>query len=98
MFNNLKKIYKAMMRGKKTPREISNEISEGKREPEHLGKHTPETLTQELFSLKNTKPAFRDKKWHEKYEKILRLINEIPEKRVREGIQSKARALLTGEQ
>jgi len=55
---------------KKSAREISKEISEGKKEPEHLGKYTKEIIDQELFSLENTKPAFRSSKWIKRVESV----------------------------
>jgi len=45
--------------GRKTAREIAEEITGRKRKPEFLGKKTPQVLAQELFSLHNTKAAFR---------------------------------------
>jgi len=61
----------------KTPRETAKEITEEKRKPEHLGKHSPETLQQEIYSLNNTKRAFRDQKWHERAAKLQISIIEI---------------------
>jgi len=55
---------------KKSPREISKEISEGKREPEHLGKYTKEIIEQELYSLENTNPQFRSSKWIKRVESV----------------------------
>jgi len=78
-------------------RQKAREITEGKREPEHLGSQTPETLTQELFSLKNIKPMFRDADWKKRYEKIYRQISSIKNKRVRDGIYNKAAQCLSGE-
>lgn len=82
---------------KKSAREISEEISKGEKEPEHLGKHTPETLQQELFSLKNTKPDFRDKIWFAKFERIKRIVYDMKDIRVREGLLSKADSMFDGE-
>ena len=78
-------------------RQKAKEISRGDRAPEHLGEHTPETLTQELFSLKNTKPAFRDKKWRERFDKIHRQISSIKDERLRNQITQKAHDCLSGE-
>jgi len=39
-------------------------------EPHHIGKHTIETLNQNIFSLENTKPMFREKKWNSKLNEI----------------------------
>lgn len=80
----------------KTARKEAEAISEGEEEPHHIGKHTPETLTQELFSLQNTKISFRGKKWHARYGQISAKIANIKDPRVREGIQNKARAMLQG--
>lgn len=46
---------------KKSPREQAE-----KSEPHHIGKYSIEMIDQELFSLENTKPMFRDPKWHKK--------------------------------
>ena len=48
---------------KKTPREQSKDISEGKTEVHHIGTKTVSVLQQEYFSLINIKEAFRDEKW-----------------------------------
>jgi len=48
---------------KNTAREIAEKITEGKAQIQHLGKHTKETIDQELISLDQTKPMFRDEKW-----------------------------------
>lgn len=49
---------------KHTPKEQAEDITNGKRESHHIGEHTPETITQELFSLYNTKRMFRNNKWN----------------------------------
>jgi len=59
---------------KKNAREISKEISEGKRDPEHLGKYSAEQIDQEIYSLENTKPMFRDSKWKKRYESVQKAI------------------------
>ncbi len=51
---------------KESVRVISKKISEGKLPSQHFGSHSFETLWQEIFSLGNTKPMFRDKKWFHK--------------------------------
>lgn len=61
---------------KKSAREISKEISDGKREVEHLGKYTAEMIDQEIFSLGNEKPMFRDSKWKKRFDKIKEEIME----------------------
>jgi len=55
---------------KESAREIAKKISEGKLAPEHLGKYSVEMIDQEIFSLGNTKPAFRDQKWIKKFTTI----------------------------
>jgi len=55
---------------KMTPRQESERISDQKIPEKHLGKHSIETVGQEIFSLENTKPMFRDKKWNEKSQLI----------------------------
>jgi len=47
-------------------RKTAEKISKGDILPQHLGSHSFETLGQELFSLDNTKPMFRDHDWHKK--------------------------------
>lgn len=87
----------SFMDKKKSAREIAKQITEGEKEPEHLGKHTPETLQQELFSLKNTKPAFRNQTWFAKFERIKRIIYDLKDPRIREGLLSKADSMFDGE-
>lgn len=90
--------YKQKMEQKsQTPREQSENISKGEAEEHHIGKHTPETLQQEIFSLMNTKPAFRGKSWNEKYERIQRLIDDIKDPRVKRRLRDKAKAMFQGE-
>jgi len=55
---------------KQTAREIAKEISDGKQEVQHLGKYTAEMIDQELFSLENTKPMFRESKWTKRAQTI----------------------------
>jgi len=61
---------------KKSAREISKEISEGTGDPEHLGKYSAEQIDQEIYSLENTKPMFRDSKWKKRYESVEKSIKE----------------------
>ena len=49
----------------KSPREQAKEFS-WDAESKHIGKYSIEMIDQELFSLENTKPMFRDAKWHKK--------------------------------
>jgi len=55
---------------KDSAREIAKKITDGKSEPQHLGKYSAEMIDQEIFSLGNTKPAFRDQKWIKKFSTI----------------------------
>jgi len=48
------------------PREESKKITQGKLPEKHLGRHTIETTGQEIFSLGNIRPMFRDEKWTER--------------------------------
>jgi len=61
---------------KKTARETSKLITEGKLPTQHLGKFTAPMIEQELFSLGNTKPAFRSKKFDDKFDEITKAIME----------------------
>jgi len=51
-------------------RKTAEKITEGKLPAQHLGEQTYETINQEIFSLRNTKPAFRAGKWDSKFEKV----------------------------
>ena len=55
---------------KKSAREIAKTITEGVKDPQHLGKYTKEMIDQELFSLENTKPMFRESKWKKRVESV----------------------------
>jgi len=57
-------------------REQSSKISSDESEPKHIGKHTAETITQEIYSIQNTKPAFRDQKWMKRFDSILEAIGK----------------------
>lgn len=85
------------MAEKKTARQIAEETSKQNREPEHLGKYTPEALQQELSSLINTKPAFRDKSWNQKWERINHIIDDIKDQRIKRRLKQKAKDMLSGE-
>jgi len=61
---------------KKTARETAEKITEGKLPTQHLGKFTAPMIEQELFSLANTKPAFRDTKFADKFDEITKAIME----------------------
>lgn len=56
---------------KASPRDEASSISAGKAEPHHLGKYSIAVMTQEIFSLKNTKPMFRDSKWEKRRQKLI---------------------------
>lgn len=60
---NTRKIMSFLSRKKGSTKDEDSSISAEKAEPHHLGKHTIGTMTQEVFSLKNTKSMFRDSKW-----------------------------------
>jgi len=55
---------------KKTARQTAEKITEGKLPAQHLGEQNYETINQEIFSLRNTKPAFRAGKWDSRFEKV----------------------------
>ena len=55
---------------KQSAREIAKKISEGTTDPQHLGKYSAEMLTQEIYSLQNTKPMFRELKWKKRFETV----------------------------
>lgn len=55
---------------KDSAREIAKKITDGKLDSQHLGKYSAEMIDQEIFSLGNTKPAFRDQKWIKKFSTI----------------------------
>ena len=61
---------------KKTPREISKKITDGVLPAQHLGKFTAPMIEQEIFSLANTKPAFRNEKFDDKFDEITKAIME----------------------
>ncbi len=61
---------------KESAREIAKKISEGTTDPQHLGKYTKEMIDQELFSLENQKPMFRDSKWKKRVESVRKAIME----------------------
>jgi len=52
------------------PRRIAEKITSGKLQPQHIGKHSEATITQEIWSLKNTNPMFRGSKWKKRYAKV----------------------------
>lgn len=60
----------AIKKLKKGAREIAKSISDGNEEPKHIGKYTKEMIDQELFSLENQKPMFRDSKWKKRVSSV----------------------------
>ncbi len=64
---------------KKTPREQSKDISEGKTEVHHIGLKSVSVLQQEYFSLINTKEPFRDQRWLEKWHGMVTEILKLGE-------------------
>jgi len=54
-----------------TARRQAKRISEGKNKPHFIGSITQEVAKQMVFSILNTKPAFRVKVWGENWENHL---------------------------
>ena len=54
----------------KSARDTAKKITDGIKEPQHLGKYTAEMIDQEIFSLRNTKPNFRAGKWDDRFNKV----------------------------
>jgi len=81
------------------PRIVSEAITEGNIGPQHLGKHTPETLTQEVVSLGNTKPMFRNKDWTTRAYKIKATIRSQMKENPRfyQGLLGKIDGIIQGE-
>ncbi len=50
-------------------RSTAKKITDGVIPNTHIGNHTIESLSQEVFSLANTKPMFRDGKWKKQFER-----------------------------
>ena len=59
---------------KESIRKTAEKITEGKKEPQHLGNYSPEMVQQEVYSLQNTKPAFRAGKWNKRFDTVKELI------------------------
>lgn len=55
---------------KESVRLTAGKISEGKLPTQHLGNQNYETINQEIFSLRNIKPAFRAGKWDKRFETV----------------------------
>jgi len=82
---------------KQTPREQAEDITNGNREPHHIGEHTPETITQELFSLYNTKRMFRNKKWDVKHSAIRKIFESKFSIKEQAEIEAKVKKMLQGQ-
>jgi len=54
----------------KSARQKAEAITEGKLPTQHLGEQNYETINQEIYSLANTKPAFRAGKWNKRFETV----------------------------
>ena len=78
-----------------TSREESKEISSGNREPHHIWEHTKESITQELFSLQNTKRMFRGNKWTVRYARIRKIFEEQFTVKEQAEIEYKVKKMLT---
>ncbi len=62
----------------KSPREISKEITDGKRENQHIGKKSNAVLQQLFFSMVNESQAIMSEEEQEKFNKKYRaLVKEI---------------------
>ena len=81
----------------KTPREQARDITEDKSEPHHIGEHTKETVTQELFSLMHTKRMFRSSKWHVRHRKIREIFEKKFSIKEQAEIEDKVKKMLRGE-
>ena len=55
---------------KEKARETAEKITDGKLPTQHLGEQNYETINQEIFSLRNTKPAFRAGKWNKRFDSV----------------------------
>ena len=79
---------------KNSPREIAKKITDKVSKEHHLGSMSIEVLEQEIFSLKNTNPMFRDLDWQKKFEKITKIVNEIEKNpRQKQGLTNRLMAL-----
>ncbi len=54
----------------KSIREKAENITEGKLQTQHLGEQNYQTINQEIFSLRNTKPAFRADQWNKRFQTV----------------------------
>ena len=56
----------------KTPRQEAEDISSGKDKPHHIGPKSKEVYIQEIWSLYNTKQAFRSADWQSRVNALKR--------------------------
>ncbi len=63
-------VEKFSKKSKDSARDIAKKITDEVIPNTHIGNHTIESLSQEVFSLRNTKPMFRDSKWKKQFLKI----------------------------
>lgn len=54
----------------KSVRKQAEAITEGKLPTQHLGTQNYATINQEIYSLANTKPAFRAGKWNKRFDTV----------------------------
>ena len=60
-----------------SPRSKAEEITAKKREPENLDTENLAIWEATLKSLENTKPAFRDRNWQRKFDKVKKEIARL---------------------
>ena len=73
-----------LLQNKLFPREAAIYISKGVMDENHIGKHSDETITQEVFSLTNTKKDFRDNDWHIRLKSIFKRANKDQAKQIKQ--------------
>ena len=86
-----------MSSNSQTPREQVEDITLDKTQPHHIGSHTQETVTQELFSLQNTKRMFRNKKWDVKHSAIRKIFESKFSIKEQAEIKAKVKKMLRAE-
>ncbi len=59
------------MARRRSARRQAERITEGLDAPHYIGKITPEAARAYIFSILNTKPAFRTKVWTKNWKKVL---------------------------
>ena len=55
---------------KESARKTAEKITDGLTPNTHIGNHSIESLSQEVFSLRNIKPMFRDGKWRKRFANV----------------------------